>query len=236
MRSEMLRVGLIVPSSNTVMEPDLHQALGDSCAISTSRTMLEETTREAETRMLREELPRSMKLIATTDPHVTVFGCTSAGSLGGVAHDMEIAEHIERETGGKGITVIASVLAQLQKLQIRRLAVFTPYVNELTESVAGCLSGGDYELVKVAGMGILKNRDIGAVTPREIEQFVAPHMEGVEADCIFLSCTNWQAIGAIAPMCERYSIPVISSNQATIDTVRDFVAEGAGITIKSSEM
>ena len=223
MGSETLRVGLIVPSSNTVMEPDMHRELGDSCAISTSRTLLEETTREAEIRMLTEELPRSIRLIATTDPHVTVFGCTSAGSLGGVAHDREIGENIERETGGKGVTVVASVLAQLQRLQVRRLAVFTPYLKDLTESVTGCLSEGDVELVKVAGMGILKNRDIGEVTPQEIEKFVASHMEGVAADCIFLSCTNWQAIGAIAPLRERYGIPVISSNQATIDAVRELV-------------
>ena len=223
MGSETFRVGLIVPSSNTVMEPDMHRELGDSCAISTSRTLLEETTREAEIRMLTEELPRSIRLIATTDPHVTVFGCTSAGSLGGVAHDQEIGENIERETGGKGVTVVASVLAQLQRLRVRRLAVFTPYLEELTESVTGCFSEGDYELVKVAGMGILKNRDIGEVTPEEIEEFVATHMEGVEADCIFLSCTNWQAIGAIASLGERYGIPVISSNQATIAAVRELV-------------
>lgn len=231
MGSETLRVGLIVPSSNTVMEPDMHRELGDSCAISTSRTMLEEASREAETRMLQEELPRSIRLIATTDPHVTVFGCTSAGSLGGVAHDREIGESIERETGGKGVTVVASVLAQLKRLRVRRLAVFTPYVEELTESVTGCLREGDYELAKVAGMCLLNNRDIGEVTPEQIEEFVAGHMEGVEADSIFLSCTNWQAIGAIAPLRERFGVPVVSSNQATIDAVRGVVSERAAVEV-----
>ena len=221
------RVGLIVPSSNTVMEPDMHWHLGETCAVSTSRTMLEETTREAETRMLREDLPRSIRLIATTNPHVTVFGCTSAGSLGGVSHDTQIREAIERETGGRGVTVVASVLSQLDKLQVRRLAVFTPYLEELTESVTGCLTESGYALVKVAGMGILKNRDIGEVTPAEIEDFVVGHMDGIDADCVFLSCTNWQAIGAIEALRARFGIPVISSNQATIETVREAVAESA---------
>ena len=35
MPSNYFKVGLIVPSSNTVMEPDFHRALGAACAIST---------------------------------------------------------------------------------------------------------------------------------------------------------------------------------------------------------
>jgi len=45
-------------------------------------------------------------------------------------------------------------------------------------------------------------------------------MAGVSIDCIFLSCTNWQAIGAIAAVKARFGVPVITSNQATIEAVR----------------
>jgi maleate isomerase len=224
MDRDTFRVGLIVPSSNTVMEPDMHRHLGNTCAVSTSRTLLRQATTEDETRMVREELPRSIQLIATTEPHVTVFGCTSAGALGGVDHDLEIGRNIERGTGGKGVTVVRSVLGQFEKLRVRRLAVFTPYVEELTESVTGCFRESGYELVKVAGMGIVENRDIGEVTPSAIEEFVSGHMDGTTPDCIFLSCTNWQAIDAIEPLRKRFGVPVISSNQATIEAVREAVA------------
>lgn len=227
----MLRVGLIVPSSNTVMEPDMHRELKNSCAISTSRMFLEETTQQAEIAMLQDELPRSIELIGTTDPHVTVFGCTSAGSLGGVTHDQKIGERIEREIGGQSVTIVSSVLFLIDRLEAHRIAVFTPYVNELTESVTDCFREGDYELVKVAGMGIVRNRDIGEVSPSIIQEFVAANMKGVEADCIFLSCTNWQAIDAIKPLREKYGIPVISSNQAAVEAVRKIV-ETKGVISK----
>jgi maleate cis-trans isomerase len=35
--AQSLRVGLIVPSSNTVMEPDFHRHLGPECIVSTTR-------------------------------------------------------------------------------------------------------------------------------------------------------------------------------------------------------
>ena len=104
---------------------------------------------------------------------------------------------------------------------LRLLAISILFVFPVT----GCLAEAGYELVKVAGMGMVRNRDIGEVTPAGIASFVSGHMAGIDADCVFLSCTNWQGIGAIEPLRARFSVPVISSNQATIDAVRDAVAQ-----------
>ena len=220
MRTESLRIGLIVPSSNTVMEPDLHRRLGAACAISTTRLFLEQVTPEAEGRMLDDELAGALRLLKTTAPGAVVFGCTSAGSLGGGTRDAQIAQLIEQETGSKALTVVASVRDELRAVGARNVAVFTPYQDDLTRSVASCVTDVGSELVKVAGMGLVDNRDIGKVTPEEIVEFVARQMGGVDADCIFLSCTNWRAIDAIEPISTRFHIPVISSNQATIEAAR----------------
>ncbi len=223
MPAEKPRIGLIVPSSNTVMEPDLHRCLGTTCTISTSRIYLQEVTREAERRMLEVELPRSIARIKTTEPGVVVFGCTSAGALDGIEHDRGVARGIERDTGCAAVTVVESVLAQLRSVGGRKVAVFTPYEEDLTSAVAGCVTAAGYELAKVAGMGIRDNCEIGRVTPAEIVEFVDAQMTGVEVDCVFLSCTNWQAIDAIESAQARFGVPVITSNQATIETVRRVV-------------
>jgi maleate isomerase len=220
MPSNYFKVGLIVPSSNTVMEPDFHRALGQECAISTARIYLEQVTRDSEKSMVEDDLPNALRLIKTTEPHVVVFGCTSAGSLGGLESDAGIARRIEQLTGAGGLTVVGSVVEQLKAIGPRRVAVFTPYEEELTLSVAQCVADAGYQLAKTAGMGIRSNRDIGRVTAGEIVEFVDAQIEGVDADCIFLSCTNWQAIDAIAPVTARLGLPVISSNQAAIAAVR----------------
>src|ERR1700722_8838137 len=94
-----LRIGLIVPSSNTVMEPDFHQHIGRASIVSTTRIFLEDVTRVAEIRMLEDELPKAVELIRTTAPDVVVFGCTSAGALGTLVHDDGIGEIIEKGVG-----------------------------------------------------------------------------------------------------------------------------------------
>jgi len=202
------------------MEPDFHRQLGADCAISTDRMFQVNVTRDAEAAMLEEEFPRALRLIKTTAPHVSVFGCTSAGSLGGLRHDARIAERIQQQTGAHGVTVLAAVVEELRAIAPAKVAVFTPYEEDLTRSVAECVIEAGYEVVRASGMGMVDNQEIGRVTPAEILSFVERQMSGVNPDCIFLSCTNWQAIDAISPMTARFGLPVISSNQAAIVAVR----------------
>src|SRR6266852_8256435 len=134
------RVGLIVPSSNTVMEPDFHRHFKQAALVSTTRILLEHVTREAELQMLQEDLPRAVRLIATSAPDMILFGCTSAGALGGLAHDDGIARMIEQQTGLKAVTVLQAVLAQLRIIHPQKIAVFTPYLEDLTSSIARCIA------------------------------------------------------------------------------------------------
>lgn len=218
--STLSRVGLIVPSSNTVMEPDLHRQLGSIATISTTRIFLEQVTREAEIVMLERDLPKALRLIKTTAPDVVVFGCTSAGSLDGLNQDAAIGKTIEEETGAKAVTVVAAVLSELRALGAKKIAVLTPYREELTRTVTQCVLEGGYSVVHSAGMGLLENREIGEVPPETIIAFVESQMRGVHADCLFLSCTNWRAWATLEVLSRRLELPVISSNQATAAAVR----------------
>ena len=61
------RVALLVPSSNTVMENDLHRGLpSDRFTVHTDRMFLVETTREAESRMIEEFARPAAKDVGTT--------------------------------------------------------------------------------------------------------------------------------------------------------------------------
>jgi len=221
MLPQTLRVGLIVPSSNTVMEPDFHREIGRSAIVSTTRIFLEDVTREAEVRMLEDELPQAVKRIGTTAPDVVVFGCTSAGALGTLSHDDGIAKMIEGEVGAPSITVLRAVLKRLSSIRPQRIAVFTPYIDDLTTSIARSLGEAGLPVIKAAGMGIKANLEIGRVAPSEIVRFVESQLSGIDVDCLFLSCTNWHAIDAIEPLQKKLGIPVVSSNQAAIAIIEE---------------
>jgi maleate isomerase len=212
-------IGLIVPSSNTVMEGDFHRHFQRPATVSTTRIFLEDVTPEGEVKMNRDELPPSLRLIKTVAPDVVVFGCTSAGSLGGIDYDAALGRTLSETTGASGVTVVASVVAELQSLKPQNVAVFTPYCDDLTRSVAGCIEEAGFRLAKTAGMGIVSNREIGRVTPEEIVQFAGDQFRGVDADCVFLSCTNWRAMEALEALRRLLGVPIVTSNQACVDRV-----------------
>lgn len=218
------RVALIVPASNTVMEPDFARAGDPALEVTVWRIQLDSVTREAEERMLDEELPARLDEIAATKPDLVVFGCTSAGALGGLGHDTAIARTIREATGADVVTVVGSMVEHFDAVDRTQVAVFTPYTGELTRAVAACVTESGYHVPMAKGMGFADNDEIGKVTPDDIVSFVSRRMQGLNPDAVFLSCTNWRAVEALAPLRDALGLPVLTSNQVTLDSVRRRVA------------
>ena len=221
-----LRIGLLVPSSNTVMENDLHQALPKSrYTVHTARMYLEETTAAAEREMVEEFAPGAAELLGTLYPDLLVFGCTSAGSLGGPSYDREICQRLGEHAGCPGMGVISSVAEALNRRELRRLAVLTPYAEELTRSVQRSLEGQGFEAVTARGMGIDVNFELARPSPADIVAFAKESLNGTEADGVFVSCTNFRAFEALPSLEKELSLPVVTSNSAVLEAV-DLFASG----------
>ena len=219
--NDRTRIGLLVPSSNTVMENDLHAHLDKArFTVHTARMYLEHTTAEAEQKMLDDDAPAAADLVGTARPDVLVFGCTSAGSLGGVAYDRAYCADLgKRAAGARGIGVMSSLVDRVRAAGLRRIAVLTPYIEELTASVAAGLVSQGLEVVASAGMGISVNIDLARPTPEEITRFVRAAVDGADVDGIVVSCTNFRALEARPAIAAETGLPVITSNSAVLDTI-----------------
>jgi maleate isomerase len=219
MSTESYRVGLLVPSSNTVMEPDLARALPTGATMHTARMLLRDVTAAEEERMLDEHTLPAAETLATLGPDVCVFGCTSAGALRGRSADRALTERIAQITGAETISVIEAVRDALRRLGARRIAVATPYTDTVAEHIVASLADLG-EIVAVANLGLVDNREIGNTPPERIVDFVVGKLGHVGADAIFVSCSNFRAVEALEEVSSAVGVPVTSSNAATIDAVR----------------
>ena len=222
-------IGLIVPSSNTVMEADFHRTFSRPAVIVTTRIFLEDVTREAEEKMIREELPSAARLVATAEPKIVVFGCTSAGSLGGIDHDAEIGRSLAQATAARSLTVVEAMIGALRELKAAFQNVSAHHLKDLTHSVAHCISEAGFSVVSAAGMGITSNKAIGKVEPDEIARFAISHLRYSRADSVFLSCTNWRAVEAIPQLQATVSQRVLSSNQCCLQRVSALMNGSAAV-------
>lgn len=214
------RVGLLIPSSNTVMENDLHDALDKSrYSIQTSRMFLVDTTPEAERQMIDQYAPIAAELLGTARPDILVFGCTSAGSLGGTAYDEEVCAKLGKLADCSGLGVLSSVSAALRRRGLHRLAIITPYMPALTESVAASLADRGFDIAASGGLGIDVNIKLADPTPAEIADFTIETVGRASVDGIFTSCTNFRALEALPTVVERTGLPVVTSNSAVLEAI-----------------
>lgn len=218
---QRIRVALLVPSSNTVMENDLHRGLpADRYTVHTDRMYLVETTREAEVAMIERHAPAAAADLGTLNPDLFVFGCTSAGSLFGLDHDARVCRELGQRAGCPALGVITSVSEAIARRGARRAAVITPYNADLTQAVAGALESEALVVAAAEGMGITVNVALADPRPEEILAFARDRLAGVDFDLLFVSCTNFRAHEAKASLEAAFGRPVVTSNSAVIEAIR----------------
>jgi maleate isomerase len=224
----MARVGLIVPSSNTVMEADLYRRLPGDATLHSARMYMVETTPEGESAMLDDHLPAAVRDLATVRPDAVVFGCTSAGALRGNDYEAELVRRIAEETGAEAISVAASVREAVRRRDAKRVGVITPYVDSLNEKIQESLEADGIEVAAIHGLGIDENFEIAAVEPAAIVGFASRCFGGErDIDLLFASCTNFRALDACAAIQRELGVPAITSNLAALEAVLAAIGAGA---------
>jgi maleate isomerase len=225
------RVGLIVPSSNTVMEVDFYRRLPASATLHTARMYLEETTPRGESAMLDDYLPAAINDLRSARPDVMVFGCTSAGALRGNDYEAQLIDRIARETAAETFSVSASVRRTIRAAGARRVGVITPYVDSLNDKIRESLQDDGFEVVAIHGFGITDNFTIAEVEPERIVEFAIECFgSGAgDIDLLFASCTNFRAIDAREDIQAALGVPVVTSNHAALTVVLDQI--GAPATV-----
>lgn len=211
------RLGLLVPSSNTVMEVDFYRLLPPSVTLHTGRMYMESTTVEGEAEMLDLHAIPAARVLATAKPHVVVFGCTSAGALRGSDYDAELCRSISEITGSPTVSVIESVRQELKAAGAKRIAVLSPYIDDLNQRIKATLEADGIEVAAIHGMGISVNFDLALVEPVDIVNFARERL-GTKppVDALLVSCTNYRALSALPDLKKLFHFPVVTSNQAAL--------------------
>ncbi|WP_294904753.1 maleate cis-trans isomerase family protein [Tatumella sp. UBA2305] len=207
------RIGLIVLSTDPVIERDFHRMVPeDSMGVFSTRIYLETPNCDQTFLALAEELePAASLLLPDSRLDVIVFGCTSASTLIGPEN---IAARIQQGRPGVAVTNPATAaLAALRFFKAKRIALVTPYTVSMTENVMAFLQedGITFSSVRVAGLDT--DHAIGAI-PAEyfVDAVLASDLS--EVDAVFISCTGTQALNVIDEIEAKTGLPVVVSNQA----------------------
>ena len=207
------RIGLLVPSVNTVVEPEFNRMIPEGINVYAAR-MRNTRSDVDDSRAMLQHVERAADELGSAHVDVIAFACTASSFVEGVEGEIELRDRIERAGEAKAVTTSASVAGALRTLGVRRVAVATPYPDELNVLEKQFLEDEGIEVLTIAGMDIVDAFSIGKVTPQETYEF-ARRVWQDDADGMFISCTNLRTIDVLARLEAELDVPVISSNLTT---------------------
>lgn len=125
------RIGLIVPSSNSVCEPEMAKLCPQGVAVYATRIPFEPAL-EGLKRMKDHVERASLELSSEGICQIIAFCCTVGSLMDGAKIEKEIIALIEKKANTPGITTATAVKASFDALGVRKIAVATPTQRKRT--------------------------------------------------------------------------------------------------------
>jgi maleate cis-trans isomerase len=208
-----VRIGLIIPSVNTTIEPEFARLAPEGFSFHAARVMLRETTPEG-LRAMNAELSSAARLVASVTPRVVGYACTSGSFLAGAEGLARQVAEIGAITGCAVVATSAAMIEALRALGLRRIALATPYLDVLNRIEKDYFESQGISVVSLRGLG-LSGAAIREVPPEEVCRLVRS-ADHPDADGIFVSCTDFRAAETVALLESELGKPVLTSNLVTL--------------------
>jgi maleate isomerase len=156
---------------------------------------------------------RATRDVLVPEPLVVAYACTSGSFVGGAAGEAALVQGMLDAGAPAAVTTSGALIRACEALGIRRLAVITPYVDDVTDRLLGFLA--EYGISTCASVGLGMLGDIWKMSYSAVLGAVAG-LDTTGADALFVSCTNVPTYDLVAPLEQRLGIPVLTANQVTM--------------------
>jgi len=206
-------IGLIIPSSNRLTEPQFNAYAPPGVGIHVTRLRMTGKFRKPLSE-LKRPLVEAGEALSDVKPGMIVFHCTANSMESGLAHEKAIIEIIEQASGCPTITTAQAITQAFDRFGIKKLVLISPYVKATNQLEVNYLTETGYTVLHELGLG-LETHAYSTVTPQEWKNIVKENTR-TDADGYFLSCTNTRMIEAVEDLENDLDKPVINSNQATL--------------------
>ena len=141
------------------------------------------------------------------------YGCTS----GTIAAGYEVIQKKIKSAKPEAIVTTPSTasIKALKKLNVNKIAIFTPYSKKLNDEVLDFFKKENFEIKANSYFNIESDIDIGKVDPNYLYE-VLSNMNLNDAEVLFVSCTALPVLSIINKLEEKLNKFVLSSNQTLI--------------------
>ena len=217
-----IKFGVIVPSTNTVVEADYNRMAPHGVTFHTGRMYIARPALdsneafEALLRDIRASRAIAVRDVVTCKPDYIVMGMSAETFWGGATGNARFIEEVRAQAGGLGVSTGASACrAGLERLGCKRLAVLSPYQPIADENVTRFFEESGFTVVRFKGLRCPTATAIADVTERDLVPILR-ELDGDDVDAIMQVGTNLSMV-RLADEAERWlGKPVLAINAVTL--------------------
>ena len=215
------RIGLITLASDFRIEKDFNNVIyGKDIDLFSNRIYCyNPLTNETLKKMADDITDVTKEILPDQKLDCVAYGCTSGTIAAGYSSIYEKVNLAKPNT--KVTTPITSAIKAIKKFNINKISVFTPYTDEINQSVVEYFKKENIEVVSLSYFDIASDLDIGKVDPDYLSE-VLTKIDLSKSDGLFVSCTALPVLSLIDKLEKKLDKVVLSSNQTLIwDTLNE---------------
>jgi maleate isomerase len=143
---------------------------------------------------------------------VVAYGCTSGAMV--IGDDNVAARIHEARPGVACTTPMAAAFAAFEALGARRIALLTPYIDEINQAMRAHLEAGGLEVPVMGSFNEGDDRKVGRISPDSLRRAALELGASGAVEAVFVSCTALRLVEVAAEIEAALGKPVTSSNHA----------------------
>ncbi|KMW57205.1 Asp/Glu/Hydantoin racemase family protein [Candidatus Rhodobacter oscarellae] len=210
-------MGVLLLSTDETLEEELRLTLpgrlgaAGSPKLHSARVISAPEVTEDSLAAMQATIPAgAAQLPAAPSYDVIGYGCTSATAVLG---SKRVADLVRQGRACRAVTTpLDALVAWCAAHDVRRLAVLTPYSPEVSQRLVDAITQAGIEVVVLGAFDEPSEEAVVRISPDSVVAASAELMQGIEADALFLSCTNLPTLEARARLEQSCAVPVVSSN------------------------
>jgi maleate isomerase len=209
------RVGVVVPSPNTVLEPLYSRVAPAGVTVHFARMFIAEAAPEDLLEMDRTHGMQAVRDVVSCGADVLLYACTASSVVQGPSYDAEIIGKMTEISGKPATTVTESLLQGLSIFTAASVVIVSPYAEDIDEAERRFFNDAGVDVIASRGMGIRDPRGLAGPGAGQIYR-AARDIWDPAADALILSCANFRSHEVIEPLERDLGVPVLTSTQAPL--------------------
>lgn len=216
--TDRVRLGMLTPSSNTVLEPVTCAMLAEAPGVSAHFSRFAVTEIALSDAALGQfdvaPILEAAALLAHAKVDVVAWNGTSASWLG-FDRDETLCAQIEARCGAPARTSVLAFREIFRRTGVRRVGLVTPYTADVQARIAKTWGAAGFAVAAERHGGLSDNFSFAEVGRETIAGMIrAVAAEGVDA--VAVVCTNMDAAALAAPLEAELGVPVHDSVATTL--------------------